>query len=99
MCTGKSNKEIARELDMAEATVKLHLTTVFKVMGVHRRAEAISRATTAEPTIPAPPLSSLAILEEFATVALTTPHATWPDRVIAFGQAIERRSRHRTTKQ
>ncbi len=39
---GKSNKEIARDLSLAEATVKFHLKNVFGKLGVSRRAMAIS---------------------------------------------------------
>ncbi len=39
---GKSNKEIARDLGLAEATVKFHLKNVFGKLGVSRRAMAIS---------------------------------------------------------
>jgi LuxR family maltose regulon positive regulatory protein len=41
---GKSNKEIARDLSLAEATVKFHLKNVFGKLGVSRRAMAISVA-------------------------------------------------------
>jgi LuxR family maltose regulon positive regulatory protein len=41
---GKSNKEIARDLGLAEATVKFHLKNVFGKLGVSRRAMAISVA-------------------------------------------------------
>lgn len=39
---GRSNKEIARALSMAEPTVKGHLVTVFRVLRVRNRAEAVS---------------------------------------------------------
>ena len=41
---GMPNKVIAARLDMAEGTVKAHLNTVFRVMGVRTRVEAILRA-------------------------------------------------------
>ena len=41
---GKSNKEIARDLSLAEATVKFHLKNVFGKLGVSRRAMAVSVA-------------------------------------------------------
>jgi two-component system, NarL family, nitrate/nitrite response regulator NarL len=37
---GLSNKEIARELDLAEVTIKLHLSAIFRKMGVRSRTEA-----------------------------------------------------------
>jgi DNA-binding NarL/FixJ family response regulator len=39
---GRSNKEIARALGMAEPTVKGHLVTVFRVLRVRNRAEAVT---------------------------------------------------------
>lgn len=88
ICMGKSNKQIARELGMAEATVKLHATNVFKELGVRNRGQAIIQAKNpAQRT-----LTALEILEEFATVALTTPNDTWPTKVVKFGQAIQKRS-------
>jgi two-component system, NarL family, nitrate/nitrite response regulator NarL len=39
---GLSNKEIARALGMAEPTVKGHLVTVFRVLHVRNRAEAVT---------------------------------------------------------
>ena len=41
---GMPNKVIAARLTMAEGTVKAHLNTVFRVMGVRTRVEAILRA-------------------------------------------------------
>jgi two-component system nitrate/nitrite response regulator NarL len=44
---GLSNKEIARELELAEVTVKLHLSAIFRKMGVRGRTEAAMLATRA----------------------------------------------------
>ena len=41
---GKSNKEIAAELDIGIGTVKQHLVTLFKKMGVNNRAMAIAKS-------------------------------------------------------
>jgi LuxR family maltose regulon positive regulatory protein len=41
---GQANKEIARQLIMAEATVKAHLTHIFGKLGVTRRTEAVAIA-------------------------------------------------------
>jgi DNA-binding NarL/FixJ family response regulator len=38
---GKSNKDIARQLKVAEGTVKLHVTALLKVLGVANRTEAV----------------------------------------------------------
>lgn len=37
---GKSNKEIARDLDVREPTVKLHVKTLYRKIGVHNRTQA-----------------------------------------------------------
>lgn len=44
---GLSNKEIGRELNLAEVTVKLHLRGVFRKMGARSRADAAVMATKA----------------------------------------------------
>ena len=44
---GLSNKQIGRELELAEVTVKLHLRSIFRKMGVRTRAEAAVLATKA----------------------------------------------------
>jgi len=41
---GRSDKEIARQMDVAEVTVKLHLRSVFRKMDVKSRAEAAVKA-------------------------------------------------------
>jgi DNA-binding NarL/FixJ family response regulator len=38
---GKSNKLIARELDVSEGTVKAHLSAAFRALGVGNRTEAV----------------------------------------------------------
>ncbi len=37
---GKSNKEIGRELNLAEITVKMHVTAILKTLGVQNRTQA-----------------------------------------------------------
>lgn len=41
---GLSNKAIARELGLAESTVKVHINSMFRVLKVHNRIEAVTRA-------------------------------------------------------
>ena len=41
---GKSNKMIARDLDITEGTVKAHLTAVYGLLGVNTRLNAMIRA-------------------------------------------------------
>ena len=44
---GKPNKVIARELDIAEGTVKAHLSSAFRAFGVRNRTEAVFLAAKA----------------------------------------------------
>ena len=41
---GESNKKIARQLDIAEGTVKTHLTAIFRKLNVHTRTQASQAA-------------------------------------------------------
>ena len=41
---GHSNKEIRHRLDIAERTVRSHLTEIFQVLGVSSRMQAVIRA-------------------------------------------------------
>jgi len=41
---GKPNKVIARDLEISEGTVKLHLSAVFRALGAHNRTEAVYAA-------------------------------------------------------
>jgi DNA-binding NarL/FixJ family response regulator len=40
---GKSNKEIARELELGEGTVKVHMAALFRVLGVRSRSAAAAK--------------------------------------------------------
>lgn len=40
LCRGKANKEIARDLDVMEPTVKLHVKTLYRKLGVTNRTQA-----------------------------------------------------------
>ena len=42
--SGRSNKQIAAELFLAEQTVKFHLTSIYRKLGVSSRTEAIATA-------------------------------------------------------
>lgn len=48
LARGLSNKAIARELGLSEATVKVHTNAVFKALQVHNRASAVARVLSAE---------------------------------------------------
>jgi len=41
---GRTNKEIARALDIAEATTKIHMTALLRALGVRNRTAAVSNA-------------------------------------------------------
>lgn len=41
LADGRLNKQIANDLDIAEATVKAHLTAIFRKLGVVNRAQAL----------------------------------------------------------
>jgi DNA-binding NarL/FixJ family response regulator len=58
---GKSNKEIARSLDIAEATTKIHMAALVRALGVRNRTEAAYKAgkLVNSPRLPVP-LSSAA---------------------------------------
>lgn len=44
LCQGLSNKEIGLRLDLAEITVKMHVTSIFKVLQVVNRTQAVLAA-------------------------------------------------------
>jgi DNA-binding CsgD family transcriptional regulator len=44
---GKSNREIALELDLAESTVRTHVTAILKTLGVRNRTQAVLAAGVA----------------------------------------------------
>lgn len=44
LAAGRSNKEIARRLDVSPNTVKTHVARLFEKLGAARRTEAIGRA-------------------------------------------------------
>lgn len=47
LCRGLSNKEIAREIDLQEVTVKLHVKTACRKLGVKNRTQAALAAKEA----------------------------------------------------
>jgi ATP/maltotriose-dependent transcriptional regulator MalT len=44
LAAGRTNKQIAGELFVAEGTVKAHVAGVYRKLGAHSRAEAVSKA-------------------------------------------------------
>lgn len=49
IASGRSNKQIAYDLHLAEPTIKSHLSTIFKKMGVMNRTQAVIALQTMEP--------------------------------------------------
>lgn len=49
---GKLNKQIAFDLDVSEATVKAHITSIFKKLGINNRTQAVIYAKRYEAEIP-----------------------------------------------
>lgn len=47
ICLGKANKEISYELNIAEATVKTHITAIMSKINARRRTQAVLLANTA----------------------------------------------------
>lgn len=47
LCLGSSNKEISRELGISEPTIKLHVKTLYRKIGVANRTQAAVRAKEA----------------------------------------------------
>ena len=41
LCAGKLNKQIAHELDVAETTVKAHMTAILRKLGAVNRTQAV----------------------------------------------------------
>lgn len=50
---GRSNKEIAAELNLTPGTVKMHLSRIYKVLGAKSRTEAIAKYTKLKVVTPA----------------------------------------------
>jgi transcriptional regulator len=44
LARGLSNKEIARTLEIAEATTKIHLAALLRALKAHNRTEAVFKA-------------------------------------------------------
>lgn len=47
---GRSNKEIARELEVTEGTVKVHCKAIFRALGVDNRTQAAVMVASSGPT-------------------------------------------------
>ena len=54
MAEGRSTKDIARTLDLAVSTIKVHLAAVYRTVGARNRVEALCRAGL----LPSDPLTS-----------------------------------------
>jgi len=47
LCKGLSNKEICRQLDLSDSTVKAHVSAIFKALNVANRTQAVRAAQAA----------------------------------------------------
>lgn len=54
LALGKPNKLIARELDLSQGTVKIHLSAIFRVLDVNNRTEAVLAAQQLNLNLDAP---------------------------------------------
>ena len=54
IASGASNKAICRELDLAERTVKAHITAVFRALKVSSRTQAAIAAAKLGMAVPSP---------------------------------------------
>ncbi len=45
LANGLSNKEIARVLNIADGTVRVHMSTIYRVLGVDNRTQAVVKAS------------------------------------------------------
>lgn len=54
---GKPNKVIARELNLAEGTIKAHLSAAFRMIGANNRTEAVFKAAQLGLTLPPRPVA------------------------------------------
>ena len=89
---GKSNKEIGRTLTMAESTVKIHTTEIFKVLEVSTRSQAMAKVNNLKQlaTENTSELTEVEILRAFANSMFTFKSEDWSDRMITFGRAISK---------
>src|SRR3546814_18515913 len=79
MSKGRSNKEIARALDIAPGTVKVHINAAFRTLGVHNRVSAAAAFMASPPA--AHTLASLSACKCRSTpIVLTEPSTALPFR-------------------
>lgn len=45
LANGESNKQIARDMGLSDVTIKVHLSAVFKALGVNNRTQAVLEAS------------------------------------------------------
>jgi DNA-binding CsgD family transcriptional regulator len=68
---GLTNAQIARTVFIAESTVKSHLSSAFRRLGVHSRREAVALLNS-DPALRASVLATLRLSREFSTSGATT---------------------------
>jgi DNA-binding CsgD family transcriptional regulator len=79
MMEGKGNKAICRVLNLAQPTVKNHVTAILKVLGVSNRTEAVnfSWRTGLEVAASLQIVGRAAIRPSDVSVQFTRSHRTW----------------------
>jgi DNA-binding NarL/FixJ family response regulator len=98
LAEGKTNREIADALNLSEHTVKAHLMTLFRSLGVRTRAEAVMVGRHQEDqqsSSPQDPLSGLGGAEEGGRLRSDVPLQGGPlggrlSRRAAWGRSIKR---------
>lgn len=63
---GLSNAQIAERLYLAPSTVKTHISTAFRRLGVHSRREATARVLGSDDALQRTVLAALSLAEEYA---------------------------------
>jgi DNA-binding NarL/FixJ family response regulator len=63
---GLSNAQIAERLYLAPSTVKTHISTAFRRLGVHSRREATARVLGSDDSLQRTVLATLTLAEEYA---------------------------------
>lgn len=58
LALGKPNKLIARDLDLSEGTVKIHLSAIFRILDVNNRTEAVLVAQQLSLMLDKPPAAN-----------------------------------------
>ena len=75
-------------MDIAESTVKIHITEIFKILEVSTRSQALVKLNDLSLPVPAVIVTDLEILKTFANAMMELKNETWATRIIEFGRSI-----------